>query len=145
MKNTVNVILTRNPVFMLPSYAKQVKQPAIHDVGYALHLKLIDYLRSIGQNPIVLDSTQTLLDPHSVLRQLCQQVGIPFDEAMLSWPAGPRPEDGSWAKYWYHTVHTSTRFKKYSRNDAPFPDHLRPLLAECQPYYEQLAALAIKA
>ncbi|GJM39758.1 MAG: branched chain amino acid aminotransferase [Ardenticatenaceae bacterium] len=145
MNNTINIILTRNPYFMLPSYAKQVKQPALHDVGYALHLKLLDYLRSIGQNPPVLDSTQTLRNPRSVLSQLCEQIGLPFDEAMLSWPAAARPEDGVWAKYWYHTVHQSTRFKKYSRNDDPFPEHLRPLLAECQPYYEQLSALAIKA
>ncbi len=145
MQQTVNVILTRDPFDMLPSYAKQVAQPGLHDVGYALHLELLDYLQSIGQTPPVLDSKQTLLNPRGVLSQLCDQIGIPFDEAMLSWPAGARPEDGSWAKYWYHTLHRSTGFQKYRQKEGEFPEHLRPLLAECQPYYEKLATLAIRA
>ncbi|WP_420644081.1 sulfotransferase family protein [Candidatus Leptofilum sp.] len=145
MHQTVNVILTRDPYEMLSSYAKQVEKPALHDVGYALHLKLLDYLRSIGQNPPVLDSKQTLLNPRGVLTQLCQQIGILFDEAMLRWPAVARQEDGSWAKYWYHTLHRSTGFQQYSRKEDPFPEKLRPLLAECQPYYEKLSALAIQA
>jgi hypothetical protein len=145
MRQTVNVILTRDPYDMLPSYAKQVEQPALHDVGYALHLDLLDYLRSIGQTPPVLDSTQTLLNPRGVLTKLCDQIGIPFDERMLRWNAGARPEDGSWAKFWYHTLHRSSGFQKYSRKEASFPEKLRPLLSECTPYYEKLAALAIQA
>lgn len=145
MAQTVNIILTRDPYDMLPSFAKQIEQPALHDVGYALHLELLDYLRIIGQNPPVLDSKQTLLNPRSVLSQLCAQIGIPFDEAMLSWPAGARPEDGSWAQFWYHAVHRSTGFQEYSRKEGGFPENLRPLLAECQPYYEKLSALAIQA
>jgi hypothetical protein len=93
----------------------------------------------------VLDAKQVLLNPRRVLSRLCQQIDIPFDEAMLSWPAGPRPEDGIWAKYWYHSVHQSTGFQAYQPKTTPFPEHLKPLLAECQPYYEQLSALAIRA
>lgn len=26
------------------------------------------------------------------------------------WKAGPRPEDGVWAPYWYSAVHKSTEF-----------------------------------
>ncbi len=92
MRQTVNIILTRDPYDMLPSYARQVEQPALHDVGYALHLELLDFLRGIGQEPPVLDSKQTLLNPRGVLRKLCDQIGIPFDEAMLSWQPGARPE-----------------------------------------------------
>lgn len=145
MHQTVNVILTRDPYDMLPSYAKQVNQPALHDVGYALHLKLLDYLKSIGQSPPVLDSKQTLLNPRGVLSQLCSRIGIPFDEVMLSWPAGARHEDGAWSKFWYHSVHQSTGFQTYRRKEEPFPEHLRPLLTECQPYYEKLSSLAIQA
>ncbi|MCB0257253.1 MAG: sulfotransferase family protein, partial [Anaerolineae bacterium] len=68
-----------------------------------------------------------------------------FQEAMLSWPAGARPEDGSWAQYWYHSLHRSTGFGEYVPKTDPFPDSLKPLLAECQPYYRQLSAVAIKA
>ena len=145
MRQTVNVILTRDPVEMLPSYAKQVKQPALHDVGYAQHLDLLDYLCRIGQTPPVLDSKQTLLNPRGVLTKLCDQIGIHFEEKMLSWPVGARPEDGLWSKYWYHALHRSSGFQAYSPKKGEFPEDLRPLLAECQPYYEKLAALAIQA
>ena len=145
LAQTVNIILTRDPVDMLPSYAKNVAQPTMRDVGYAAHIELLDYLRGIGQEPPVLDSRLVLENPRAVLRKLCERVGIAFDEAMLSWEAGARPEDGCWARYWYDSVHRSTGFGKYRPKLTPFPDHLKPLLAECQPYYEQLATLAIRA
>ena len=119
---------------MLPSYAQNVAQPTLYDVGYAQHIELLAYLRSLGQEPPVLDSRLTLLNPRGVLSQLCTQIGIPFDEAMLSWPAGPRSFDGAWAPYWYASVHRSTGFQPYQpKGGASFPDHLRPLLAECRP------------
>ncbi len=62
---------------------------------------------------------------------------------MLHWQAGPRPEDGGWAKYWYASVHRSTGFHPYTPKPSPFPDHLKPLLAECQPYYAHLVARAL--
>jgi hypothetical protein len=30
---------------------------------------------------------------------------LPFEEAMLKWPAGPKPFDGPWANWWYSTTH----------------------------------------
>jgi hypothetical protein len=93
----------------------------------------------------VLDAKQLLLNPRRVLNQLCEQLGIAFDETMLRWPAGPRPEDGIWAKHWYQNVHKSTGFEPYREKTDPFPAHLLPLLAECQPHYEMLAKVAIQA
>lgn len=144
MERTVNVLLTRDPRDMLPSYAKQVAQPVIGDTGYDMHLDVLNHLKKLGQEPPVLESNQVLKNPRSVLSQLCTQIGIPFTEAMLSWKAGARPEDGSWAKYWYHSLHKSTGFRPYSPKSEPFPLHLEPLLAECRPLYQELAALAIR-
>jgi hypothetical protein len=145
MAQTVNIILTRDPFEMLPSYAQQIEHPTLYDVGYAMHLELLDFLQKLGQTPPVLDSKQTLLNPRAVLSQLCEQIGIPFEETMLRWPAGARPEDGSWQKYWYDAVHRSTGFQPYRPKEGDFPEGLRPLLAQCQPYYEKLATLAIQA
>ena len=93
----------------------------------------------------MLDSKEVLLNPRIVLGKLCDQIGIQFDEKMLTWEAGARSEDGCWAPYWYHNVHRSTGFGRYRPKTAPFPEPLKPLLAECQPYYEQLRELAITA
>ena len=145
MDETINIILTRDPVEVLPSYIKLVNEPTAHDVSYPQQIELLDYLRARGKTPLVLDSRQTLLDPRCVLTKLCQHIGIPFSESMLSWTAGARPEDGVWGKHWYHTVHRTTGFQPYKPKTAPFPDRLRPLLAECQGYYEKLSPLTITA
>jgi Sulfotransferase domain len=80
-----------------------------------------------------------------VLRKACFTLGLPFEDAMLSWPAGPSPEDGVWAKHWYHNVQASTGFEPYRPNTQPFPKRLEPLLEECMPLYERLREHAIKA
>jgi hypothetical protein len=145
LDKTVNVLLTRDPVDMLPSYAVNVEKPTLQDVGYKQHVVVLHDLQSRGQNPPVLDSKQILLNPKKVLNELCERLGIDFQESMLSWEAGERAEDGSWAKYWYKSVHESTGFGKYVQKNTPFPESLKPLLAECQPYYEKLSHLAIQA
>ncbi len=145
LARTVNVMLTRHPRDMLPSYAEQVDKPTLRDVGYKMHLDLVEYLQSLGQEPAVLDSEATLRNPRGVLQKLCERIGIPFDEAMLSWPAGARPEDGIWAEYWYASVHRSTGFQPYKPKTEPFPENLKPLFDECMPYYVALANEAITA
>jgi hypothetical protein len=144
LARTVNVMLTRHPRDMLPSYAEQVSKPTLRDVGYKLQMDLMQYLQSLGQEPPVLDSEATLHNPRGVLQKLCDRIGIPFDEAMLSWTAGARPEDGIWAKYWYASVHRSTGFQPYEPKTEPFPEHLKPLFDECMPYYVALANEAIR-
>ncbi len=145
MLDMVNIILTRDPIDMLPSYAIQVEKPALHDVGYQAHIDLLHYLQKFGKDVIVLDSKEVLLNPQKVLTELCYRIGIPFDKSMLSWEAGSRKEDGIWAKYWYENVHRSTAFAPYKKKTAPFPESLKPLLATCQPLYRQLKKMAILA
>ena len=64
---------------------------------------------------------------------------------MLHWPAGPKPEDGVWAKHWYRSVHASTGFAPYRPKAVRFPQRLEPLLEECLPLYEKLRGYAITA
>jgi hypothetical protein len=146
LAQTTNILLTRDPLEMLPSLEKGLGHPpTMRDTGYKAQAELLARLIELGQTPPVLESKELLLDPAGVLRRLCGQLGIPFEPAMLRWPAGPRPEDGVWAKYWYASVHRSTGFAPYRPKTAPFPAHLRPLLAECRPYYEQLLPYIIPA
>ncbi|MEZ4622556.1 MAG: hypothetical protein R2867_44625 [Caldilineaceae bacterium] len=145
LAQTVNVLLIRDPVQMLPSLAQNLPLPNLRDTGLAIQSTLYQQLLDLGQQPAVLDSKALLQNPHRVLEQLCAHIGIPFDERVLSWQAGARPEDGVWAKYWYNSVHQSTGFERYRAKPAPFPPRLLPLLAQCRPHYEQLAAVALQA
>lgn len=142
---TANVLLTRDPIDMLPSLVNQLETPTLRDTGYKMQAELLNEFQNISQNLPVLDSRELLKNPQQVLTQLCDALNIPFESTMLSWPPGPRSEDGIWAKHWYHNVHKSTGFQPYRPKPEPFPNQLKPLLKECQPYYDQLYKHAIKA
>jgi len=145
LRRAANVLLTRDPLDMLPSLEVQIPRPTLRDTGYAAQATLLDELLAAGQDPPVLEARELLLDPEGVLTQLCARLDLRFEPAMLHWPAGPRPEDGVWAKHWYQAVHQSTGFEAYRPKTAPFPERLRPLLIECQPHYSKLAARALRA
>ena len=70
-------------------------------------------------------------------------LGVPFDEAMLSWPAGPKSFDGAWAPHWYDAVHRSTGFEAA---EGPLPDvpaDYAEMIAEALRPYERLKAKSL--
>tara|TARA_Y100000589_G_scaffold327275_1_gene368773 strand:+ start:344 stop:1078 length:735 start_codon:yes stop_codon:yes gene_type:complete len=143
MKDVVNVILTRHPEDMLPSFNKVIESPSISDVGYAAQTELIAKLENIGAHFVVVESRAILENPIRELSRICDAAGLPFDETMLSWEKGPREEDGVWAPHWYTRTHNSTGFQKYSPKKAVFPERLRPLLEECLPYFEKIITYSL--
>ncbi len=143
LERVTNVLLIRNPREMLPSLAKQLPNPVLRDTGLSEQVEILEFMLQGDGDPVVLDAKELLLDPPGVLRRACGKLGLPFEEAMLSWPAGPKPEDGVWAKHWYENVHASTGFARYSPHEEPFPERLGPLLEECLPLYERLRGYAI--
>lgn len=144
LTQTVNVLLTRDPEQMLPSLNVQVPNPTMRDAGYDRLARILDYCEAAGRQVPVIDSRDLQNDPEGVLSKLCQRLGIQWDPVMLAWPPGPKDYDGPWAPYWYHNVHKSTGFSPYKAKTEPFPDELKPLLAECAPIYERLSKLAIR-
>jgi hypothetical protein len=145
LDSITNVLLIQDPNEMLPSLAEQLSSPTLRDMGLREQNIILDSILARGEQPIVLNARELLLDPPGVLRQTCAGLGIPFQDAMLSWPAGPKPEDGVWARHWYHNVHASTGFAPYNPPEDPFPAHLEPLLEECLPLYRRLESYTIVA
>ena len=145
LDHCVNVLLIRDPAEVISSLVHQLPEPTMRDVGLKRQVELFADLKERAQEPPVLDARQLLLDPEHVLKQLCTRVGLEWDPAMLSWPAGPAPEDGVWAKYWYDNLERSTGFAPYRQRDREVPEHCRELLAECQTLYDGLIMHAIPA
>jgi len=145
LDSVTNVLLIRDPTEMLPSLTRQLPSPTLRDTGLREQIGILDSILARGEEPIVLDARELLLDPPGVLRRICSRLDILFEEAMLSWPAGPKPEDGVWANHWYHNVHASTGFAPYRPYTKPFPERLKPLLKECLPLYERMRDYAIVA
>ncbi len=144
LSKTENIFLIRDPREMLPSLTIQLPHARLVDTGLKLQWELFERLRTMGQNPAIIDSVLPHGNPPSVLENLCVHLGIDYSDCMLTWEAGPRVEDGIWAKHWYHAVHKSTGFAPYvSKTD--FPEYLQSLLDDCKPWYDKLFARALRA
>ena len=135
-----NVFLIRHPARVVASYSRKRENPSLMDIGFVQQAELFDQVAQMtGQAPPVIDSAAIRANPRESLGILCARLGIPFTDRMLSWPAGPKPEDGVWAPHWYNAVHASTGFEdpEGALPDLP-PEHAR--LAEAAlPYYQALA------
>ena len=138
--------LIRDPEMMLRSYAaaRDGVPFLIEELGLTLQRELYEHVtRVLGKAPPVVASEDILADPRGTLLKLCDALGVPFTDKMVSWPAGPRPEDGVWAKHWYASVEKSTGFSPLQESTHPLPDQYRPMLNELRRDYEPLAALKI--
>lgn len=140
-----NLFLIRDPAQLIHSFAKVIPEPSMLDIGLEEELKWFKIAQKNSYKATVLDSNEVLKNPKLVLTKLCQELEIPFDEAMLKWKASQRKEDGVWAKYWYNSVHKSTGFKLWEPNEVKLESHLIPLYKKALPIYNELFENAIKA
>lgn len=140
---TQNILLIRDPKEVLASFGKVIAQPSLTDIGIVRQAELYHYLVAHGRPPVVLRGNDVRRQPKSMLRKLCEALSLPFDPLMLQWEAGPRSEDGVWAPYWYKQVHQSTSFLPYTPSRTELKAHLVSVALEAQPYYEQLAEVAL--
>ncbi|MEM6772776.1 MAG: hypothetical protein AAF597_19515 [Bacteroidota bacterium] len=138
-----NVLLIRNPRAILASFSKVVDGVTAEDIGLPQQLRLFRTLSEKGKAPAVVDARLLLQDPKAVLQRLCQFLNLSWTDKMLTWQAGPRPEDGVWAPYWYANVHKSTGFLPYREKHYDLPPALETIAAACQPIYASLLEAAI--
>jgi hypothetical protein len=143
LDEVTNVFLIREPAEMLTSLAKNLPDATVEMTGLPQQVELLDRIVASGGDPIVVDSRRVLEDPGVVLRALCGRIGIPWDPAMLSWPPGPKPEDGVWGRWWYRRLWETTGFEPYRPKEEPVPDRLHGVLAECRRHYAHLSRYAL--
>lgn len=145
LDHVTNVLLTRDPAEVLVSLARIFPVVTAPMTGLPQQVELLDRMLAVGTRPIVLDSREVLRSPEWMLRRLCARVRIPWDPAMLTWPRGPKPEDGVWSKFWYQRLHETTGFEPYRSSDEAVPDGLSSVLDVCLQHYALLSAHVIRA
>nr|WP_274387407.1 hypothetical protein [Salsipaludibacter albus] len=138
-----NVVLTRDPRHMLPSLVQGIPDPQLFETGLPGQVALVRRELAAGRTPVVVETATLLADPPGVLAEVCRRCDIPWDPAMLSWEAGPKPEDGPWGDFWYGSVRASTGFGPPRTSTRPVPDHLEDLLAACVDLHDEVTAHAI--
>jgi len=134
-----NVFLIRHPARVLASYAARRDTATLADIGIVRQRALFEAARARGDAPVVIDSADIRADSDAMLRALCAALGLPFDPAMLSWPAGGNAADGAWAPHWYGAVHRSTGFAGPEGAPPDLPPHLAELCDAALPDYAALA------
>ena len=137
MRHLVHCFLIRHPAEVLSSYAKMRPNVTLEDLGFTQQTEIYD---DLGGDALVIDSRDVVENPRAILGRLCAELGIPFSEKMLSWPAGPRDTDGVWARHWYQNVWSSTGFQPPSRRQREYPRSLQPIVDAALPAYERLHA-----
>ena len=133
-----NILLTRDPRDMLTSLQVRIPDATFDDTGYGELIQILDTVLDAGQEPIVIETSRLLADSAGVLGAVCERIGIPFDDSMLSWPAGPKPEDGVWAPHWYDGVWKSTGWNPYVAKDVELLPSVALALPEAEAAYERL-------
>jgi hypothetical protein len=139
-----NVMLVREPREVVASYVRSREACEPEDIGLLQQVVLHDELTRDGAEVPVVDARDFLRDPEGHLHWLCDWLGIPFTDAMLTWPPGPRDSDGVWAPHWYDTVLASTGFAPYRARDVDLDEHDTAVAEACRPAYERLAALRVR-
>ncbi len=134
-----NCFLIRDPEAVISSYAAVRSDATLDDIGFGQQVELFDHIADItGKLPIVINSSEFLLNPETMLRQICDRLNIAFDTNMLKWPQGRRDSDGVWAKYWYGSVWDSSGFADYVEKPLNLSDRERMIADQAWPYYEKL-------
>jgi hypothetical protein len=135
-----NCFLIRDPRDVIVSYIKKNNDPALEDIGFVQQAEIFDWVRiHSGAVPPVIDVRDVLESPRRILELLCAEVGVEFNDSMLSWPPGLRETDGIWAKHWYGEVATSTTFRgPPAREPEPVPERLRDVYERSRECYARL-------
>jgi len=142
----VNCFLIRDPAAVLSSYIRSRPEVSLEDLGFVQQSSLFHWLQEkTGKTPIVVESADILERPEPMLRALCETLEIPFEEAMMEWPAGPRDSDGVWASHWYANVQQSTGFMPPRAPKIDYPDTLEPIVRAAMPHYLELHSHRLQA
>ena len=144
LNNCSNILLIREPSLVIRSHAKNVPDLKVSDIGLDVQNSLLNRIIESGADPIVVASANLLMNPESILKELCQHLGIAFDASMLSWESGPKPEDGVWARHWYKNTHESSAFSNKESSRDPMPEKFLPVLEEATVLYDNLKKYACK-
>ena len=135
-----NVLLIRDPAEVVASYVRSRADVVAEDIGLVQQAELYDQL---GDAVPVVDAADFLRAPRTYLEWLCDHVGVPFTDRMLSWPSGPRESDGVWAPHWYDSVWASTGFEPYRPRSVELSGDALRAAEESRPHYERLHAARV--
>lgn len=143
LSSVKNVFLIRHPARVVASFSAKYENPKVEDLGFVQQLELFNQVAAIGETPIVIDSTDIRRNPETMLRRLCDALGLVWDPSMLAWKAGGHAADGIWARHWYGSVHASKSFAAAEGDLPKLTGVSKDLLDRNLPIFERLERFKI--
>lgn len=146
LRKFVNTFIIRDPALTLVSHYKLNPDFTLTEAGYESMFKMYEMVKSIGQEPAIVDGDEIIDHPFTIVKKYCDMVGIPFLPESLSWGAEFKPEWKTW-EIWHLDAAKSTGFIKdlepfdFTVHDVP---RLQEMYEQCQPYYQKLFDARIK-
>lgn len=95
--NNKHVFLLRDPLEMIAAWDKVIdvhhEECSLETMGFPTLISLFSRIKkNTGAPPVVVNSSLLKQHPRAILSELCLRLGLDFQESMLSWPAGPKPD-----------------------------------------------------
>jgi hypothetical protein len=159
LKMMNHVFLIRSPQLACPSYYRccigdSSKETNFshydpEEAGYRELRTLFDRVKDNGidgSNALVVIDAETLTsDPQRTLRYVCEEIGVEWDEKMLSWESGTVREFAKWPGF-HKEAENSTGFKaeRNGDNEEELPEIVHRTIEENMPIYEYLRSFAFK-
>lgn len=144
----VHTFLIRHPAPAIASHYRMHPGLGRDEVGFAWLAEIHDAVATAtGRAPVVIDADDLVERPHETVSAYCEAVGIPFFERALSWQPGMREEWRRTARWHEHASQTAGFVRTVAPSLAEFEGNpvLTGYLAYHLPFYERLAAVALKA
>ena len=104
-------------------------------------LKYIKHLIPHAQIALI-DSDDLVTKPQHTLRKMCEALGIPFEDRMLSWKAERIEEFDKW-KGFHEDAQNSTGFKPVKRDSISLPQEVEDAIADNEQTYRELLQYAL--
>lgn len=138
--------LIRDPAQVVNSYTNSRGVCCAEDIGIIRQVELYKEISQLtGQDIPIIDSNDVLANPKGILSKLCERLHIPFDVAMLAWPAGRRESDGIWASHWYHSVELSTGFSQQTSKEFELNQAQSEVVEQVMPHFKYLHEKRLRA
>lgn len=136
--NAVHVFWIRHPRKVVQSFTKVISDITVDDIGLVQEWEVWQKIQNFKGAKVIVDSDEMLEDPGRTMPQVCQALGLDWDEAMLSWPSGAKDYDGPWWPHWYSAVHASTGFGPGKEMPEPLADRHEKVVEQAVDAYKNL-------
>jgi len=144
LRDITHSFLIRTPEKSVPSYyrccsGEQAKETGFdsydpNEAGYVESVTLYKYLKSIGLDPIIVDSGDLVQTPKKIMKAYCDHVGVDYRDDMIEWKAEKVESFDKW-KGFHDDAQQSTGFKEVVREKEQFPQVVIDTIAKNQAPY----------